>query len=223
MKSVEICAGAGGQALGLERAGFNHVALVEIDVNACNTLRANRPSWNVIEGDVKNFSGKPYVGIDLLAGGAPCPPYTIAGKQLGEQDERDLFPEALRIVGECDTKAVMLENVRGLFASKFADYRAAIKAELERLGYICEWNLVQAHHYGVPQLRQRTLLIALKKEYAPYFTWIHGTSVSPPTVGELLYTEMASYGWEKAKAWSEQADGIAPTLVGGSKKHGGRS
>jgi DNA (cytosine-5)-methyltransferase 1 len=219
--SVEICAGAGGQALGLEQAGFHHVALVEIDANACNTLNANRSSWNVIQGDVKEFSGKPYVGVDLLAGGVPCPPFSVAGKQLGKEDERDLFPEALRIVRECGPKAVMLENVRGLFAPKFADYRIAMKAELEQLGYVCEWELVQAHHYGVPQLRPRTLLIALKKEYTPYFTWVHSTSLAPPTVGELLYHEMASGYWERAKEWAEQADGIAPTLVGGSKKHGG--
>jgi DNA (cytosine-5)-methyltransferase 1 len=221
MYSVEICAGAGGQALGLERAGFHHVALVEIDTNACNTLHANRPSWNVIQGDVKAFSGKPYDGIDLLAGGVPCPPFSIAGKQLGNQDERDLFPEALRLVRECNPKAVMLENVRGLFDPKFADYRQNIKVQLEQLGYVCEWELVHAHNYGVPQLRPRTLLIALKSDYAPYFAWSHGANDSAPTVGEVLYGEMASGGWEKADEWAEQADGIAPTLVGGSKKHGG--
>jgi predicted RNA methylase len=169
LKSIEICAGAGGQALGLEQAGFNHVALVEIDVNACNTLQTNRSSWNVINTDVKTFSGKSYFGIDLLAGGVPCPPFSIAGKQLGKDDERDLFPEALRIIHECEPNAVMLENVRGLFAPKFANYRATIKAELERLGYVCKWELVQAHHYGVSQLRPRTLLIALKSKYAQNF------------------------------------------------------
>ncbi|GHV17866.1 cytosine-specific methyltransferase [Clostridia bacterium] len=221
MYSVEICAGAGGQALGLERAGFRHVALVEIDANACNTLRANRPGWNVVQGDIKEFSGKPYDGIDLLAGGVPCPPFSVAGKQLGNEDERDLFPEALRLVRECNPKAVMLENVRGLFDPKFADYRNTIKAELEELGYVCEWELVHTHHYGVPQLRPRTLLIALKEEYAPYFAWAHSANATPPTVGQLLYSEMASDGWEKAEDWAEQANGIAPTLVGGSKKHGG--
>jgi DNA (cytosine-5)-methyltransferase 1 len=221
MYSVEICAGAGGQALGLERAGFHHVALVEIDANACNTLRANRPGWNVVQGDVKGFSGRPYDGIDLLAGGVPCPPFSVAGKQLGKEDERDLFPEALRLVRECNPKAVMLENVRGLFDPKFAGYRNAIKAELEGLGYVCEWELVHTHHYGVPQLRPRTLLIALKEEYAPYFAWAHGANATPPTVGQLLYSEMASDGWERAENWAEQANGIAPTLVGGSKKHGG--
>ncbi|MDR0528351.1 MAG: DNA cytosine methyltransferase [Zoogloeaceae bacterium] len=220
MDSIEICAGAGGQALGLERAGFRHAALVEIDPHACNTLKANRSLWNVMQRDVKAFSGTPFRGIDLLAGGVPCPPFSVAGKQRGPQDERDLFPEALRLVRECSPKAVMLENVRGLFAPKFAEYRAAIQAEMERFGYVCAWELVHAHHYGVPQLRPRTLLIALKKKYAPYFVWPRG-GVAPPTIGRLLYPEMASCGWERARDWAEQANGIAPTLVGGSKKHGG--
>ena len=112
--SIEICAGAGGQAIGLEQAGFDHLALVEIESIACETLRLNRPDWNVINKDVKDFSAKQFKAVDLLAGGVPCPPFSIAGKQLGHLDDRDLFPEALRLVKECNPKAVMLENVRGL-------------------------------------------------------------------------------------------------------------
>ena len=104
--SLEICAGAGGQALGLEQAGFEHIALVEIEPLACQTLRLNRPEWKVINEDLRQFSGKPYSGqIDLLAGGVPCPPFSVAGKQLGSEDERDLFPEALRLAAECRPKA----------------------------------------------------------------------------------------------------------------------
>ena len=114
--SVEICAGAGGQALGLEQAGFDHSALIEIDRNACNTLRYNRPNWNVVELDVKEFSAVDYRGVDLFAGGVPCPPFSIAGKQLGQNDERDLFPEALRLIEECEPKAILLENVKGLLS-----------------------------------------------------------------------------------------------------------
>ena len=221
MRSLEICAGAGGQALGLEQAGFKHVALVEIDEAACRTLRENRPEWNVINCDVKTFSAEPYYGIDLLAGGIPCPPFSVAGKQLGDQDERDLFPEVLRLARECMPRAVMIENVRGLFDPRFEIYRNKIKGVLEDMGYVCEWELVQAHHYGVPQIRPRTILIALNKKSAGDFVWPLGAVAPPPTVGQLLFDEMASNGWEGAKAWAEQADGIAPTLVGGSKKHGG--
>ncbi len=221
MRSIEICAGAGGQALGLEQAGFEHIALVEIDKSACLTLRHNRPHWNVIEGDIKDFSAKNYIDVDLLAGGVPCPPFSVAGKQLGNQDERDLFPEAIRLVVECKPKAVMLENVKGLFDSKFDDYRNSIKQQLEDIGYKCYWDLVHANHYGVPQQRPRAILVALQSEYAYYFKWPVGTISSPPTVGQILYNEMAINGWEGAEEWSLHADFIAPTLVGGSKKHGG--
>jgi DNA (cytosine-5)-methyltransferase 1 len=115
--SLEVCAGAGGQGLGLELAGFGHEALVELEPAACETLRLNRPSWNVVEGDLRQFSGKPFKGVDLVAGGVPCPPFSKVGKQLGADDDRDLFPEALRLVDECRPQAVMLENVRGMIRS----------------------------------------------------------------------------------------------------------
>jgi len=222
MRSIEICAGAGGQALGLEQAGFEHIALVEIDPAACATLRKNRPHWNIIEGDVKTFSARAYEGlVDLFAGGVPCPPFSVAGKQLGRDDERDLFPEAIRLVRECKPNAVMLENVRGLFDPKFSEYRDSIRAQFEQMGYRCFWELVNATHFGIPQQRPRTILVALKPEYAECFVWPLGLLAPPPTVGQLLYDEMASDGWAGAEGWSQQANGIAPTLVGGSKKHGG--
>jgi DNA (cytosine-5)-methyltransferase 1 len=220
MRAIEICAGAGGQALGLEQAGFDHVALVEIDPWACETLRLNRPFWNVIEGDVKDFSAQKYRGVDLLAGGVPCPPFTIAGKQLGRDDDRDLFMEAMRLVEECGPKAVMLENVRGLFCSKFDSYRAAIAKKLEKLGYAFIWDSVNASDFGVPQSRERSILVALRTRYAD-FEWPVGGQEPPPTVGELLLAEMASNGWKGAEEWARGARGLAPTLVGGSKRHGG--
>ncbi|MCY7350701.1 MAG: DNA cytosine methyltransferase [Cytophagaceae bacterium] len=219
--SIEICAGAGGQALGLEQAGFNHFALVEIEPLACQTLKINRPKWNVIESDVRNFSAKMYEGVDLLAGGVPCPPFSVAGKQLGHLDERDLFPEALRLARECNPNAIMLENVRGLLDNKFIEYREKILNELSELGYDCDWKIINASDCGVSQLRPRAILIAMKKKYFPYFNWPEKNSKAPITVGELLYEEMSSLGWENAGNWKKQASGIAPTLVGGSKKHGG--
>src|SRR5713226_999175 len=104
----EICAGGGGQALGLESAGFKCAAAVEIDVHACQTLKLNRPEWQVLESDVREVKGRTFTGVDLLAGGVPCPPFSIAGKQLGKNDERDLFPEALRLAKEMRPRAVML-------------------------------------------------------------------------------------------------------------------
>jgi DNA (cytosine-5)-methyltransferase 1 len=219
--SIELCAGAGGQALGLEKAGFNHVEMIEIDHSACNTLRFNRPAWRVIEGDIRDYSPKLTEAIDLLAGGVPCPPFSVAGKQLGSKDERDLFPEALRLVKELKPRAVMLENVRGLLDSIFDEYRTKIIQNLERLGYIAEWKLLNASDYGVSQLRPRVVFVALKKELANYFFWPNQTETPPPTVGELLYDLMAKNGWQGAAQWRRTACDIAPTIVGGSKKHGG--
>ena len=220
LSSIEICAGAGGQALGLEQAGFEHVSLVEIDSAACQTLRINRSHWNVTEGDLHHYSAEKWQGVELLAGGVPCPPFSKAGKQLGREDERDLFPQAIRLVAECRPQAVMLENVRGLLDSLFDEYRAKIISDLKRLGYIADWRLLNASDFGVPQLRPRVILVALKAEFADYFVWPN-YKINPPTVGEALYDLMASQGWEYAAEWKQKANKIAPTLVGGSKKHGG--
>ena len=219
---LEICAGAGGQSLGLEQAGFAHRAAVEIDADACETLRLNRSDWDVIEKDVHSFDGTPYRDqIDLLAGGVPCPPFSIAGKQLGADDERDLFPQALRLVEEIDPKAVMLENVRGLAGSRFDSYREQILQRLRDLGYEPKWQLFNSSEFGVPQLRPRFILVALKTEIASHFRWPSAVD-TPPTVGETLHDLMASDGWLGADEWAtKRAIGIAPTLVGGSRKHGG--
>lgn len=233
MNSLELCAGAGGQALGLERSGFEHEALVEIDTAACSTLRLNRPQWNVIEGDLSQFDATRYRGIDLVAGGVPCPPFSKAGKQLGADDERDMFPQAIRIVDETRPQAVMLENVRGLLDAVFTDYRHNISRQLKAMGYWSDWHLFNAADFGVSQLRPRVVCVAVRHEIAPYFRWptptsaLAGSTTSPVglmppcTVGALLHDLMKTNGWAGADAWREGANSIAPTLVGGSKKHGG--
>ncbi len=218
-RSIEICAGAGGQALGLEKAGSEHLALIEIDKDACETLKRNRPTWNVVHGSVKEFTASHYKDIDLLAGGVPCPPFSAAGKQLGEGDDRDLFPEALRLIEECHPKAVMLENVKGILSKKLDSYRRSILHQLRDMGYFCDWKLVNSSDYGVPQLRPRAILVALKSEYEEYFNWPK-QSGHVTAVGETLFEEMSSAGWN-AREWKVMASKIAPTLVGGSKKHGG--
>lgn len=218
--SLEICAGAGGQALGVELAGFAHAACVELDPAAVATLRANRPEWNPKQMDVRELSGSGYRGIDLLAGGVPCPPFSIAGKQLGAEDERDLFPTALRLISEARPRAVMLENVRGLATSRFATYRRDVLLHLERLGYRTTWQILNASDFDVPQLRPRFILVAMRPKDFSRFAW-PVPSRTPPTVGQTLSELMGSNGWAGAHQWSIDAAGIAPTLVGGSKKHGG--
>ena len=220
---MEICAGAGGQSLGLELAGFEHELSVELDPNAGATLRHNRPHWKVAAGR----RGQPcvwdpagYVGVDLLAGGVPCPPFTIAGRQLGATDERDLFAWAIELCGTVQPRALLLENVRGLSLPRFAAYRQHVLDRLADHGYAADWRLLQASDYGVPQLRPRFVLVAMRPDDFPYFTWPepHGDR---RTVGDTLLDLMAKNGWPGAAAWAAKANDIAPTIVGGSKKHGG--
>lgn len=218
---VEICAGAGGQALGLAMAGFVHVALVEYEKDYCAVLKQNRPEWNVICEDIHNFDGYLYKGVDLLAGGVPCPPFSVAGKQLGQDDERDLFPEAIRLIKEIQPRAVMLENVKGFLAPGFAEYREHILSSIRGLGYSVDIKLMNASDYGVPQLRPRVVVVGIRKDQIGEFSYPKERPNSAPTVGEMLYDLMAQNGWHMAKEWAENANKIAPTLVGGSKKHGG--
>jgi DNA (cytosine-5)-methyltransferase 1 len=218
---AEICAGGGGQALGLEQAAFACAGCAEIDPDACDTLRANRPDWKVLEGDIRDLDGRAWAGVDLLAGGVPCPPFTVAGHQLGADDERDLFPEALRITAETRPRAVLLENVRGLSDGRFARYRAQILDRLHSLGYRTWWQVIQAADHGVPQLRPRFVLVAIQPPWAARFAWPAPAPGPAPTVGDTLYDLMASRGWPGADEWRDKARGIGPTIVGGSKKHGG--
>jgi DNA (cytosine-5)-methyltransferase 1 len=221
LTSIEVCAGAGGQALGLEKAGFEHEALVEIDKDCCSTLRLNRPKWNVVEGDLTQFDGRPFKGVDLFAGGLPCPPFSVAGKQLGAEDERNLFPAAIRLIDEVRPRAIIIENVRGFLDAVFEDYRGKLKEKLRKLGYEADWRLLNASEYGVPQLRPRVIIVAMKKEMSDLFEWPVPNTQKAPTVGETLYDLMGARGWRNLWAWRKKADEIAPTIVGGSKKHGG--
>ncbi|MFE9440987.1 DNA cytosine methyltransferase [Streptomyces sp. NPDC006602] len=280
--SIEICAGAGGQAIGLHQAGFGHLALVEIDGYAVDTLRLNiedhevwaweREYCDVLSADVKEF--EPYRdlqksaellrrdGLDLLAGGVPCPPFSHAGKQLGKDDERDLFPRMLELVTTLNPRAVMIENVRGIMDPKFSDYRDWIKARLEGgtyrgddgqlaheegLGYtVSRWGVLEASDFGVPQLRPRAILVAFRDDVIKdlKYEWPTATHEEPVSVAKSLEPSMRErYGKYFEGAHSKQAHahfdrwltkakerdaelkgkggGIAPTLVGGSKKHGG--
>ena len=219
---LDLCTGAGGEAVGLEQAGFDCVGAVENDRHACETLRANRPSWDVREADIYDVDGTSFERADLVAAGVPCPPFSAAGKQLGHQDDRDLFPQALRIIEEARPAAVMLENVRGFGSPRFELYRKWLVEELNGLGYEADGRLLQASDFGVPQLRPRFVVVGMRKKYWDRFQWPSAEDqVEPPSVGETLRELMKANGWPGADQWADAASRIAPTLVGGSKKHGG--
>jgi DNA (cytosine-5)-methyltransferase 1 len=229
---VEICAGAGGQSLGLHLAGFRHRLAVEIDPVAASTLRNNLHRFAALSGDedpevavgdvasAATWTPTKYRRVSLLAGGVPCPPFSMAGKQLGASDERDLFAWAVELAGQMKPDAVLLENVRGLSMPRFSAYRQAVLDRFEKLGYAADWHLLEARDFGVPQLRPRFVLVALRSKYAPFFRWPEAKPTTE-TVGTALYDLMSANGWVGVDEWADKANDIAPTIVGGSKKHGG--
>ncbi len=218
--SLELCAGAGGTAIGLEQAGFRPGALVEIDAWCCRTLLASRPDWQVFESSIERVDGTWVAGqVDLLSAGLPCTPHSRGGRQLGEADERHLWATALRITAEAAPRAVMLETADAILAPRFDAERATTLARLHTLGYRTWWQVIDASRYGVPQRRRQAVLVGLRDpEAAAAFRF---TRAAPPTVGDTLWPLVAARGWPGADAWRAGAQDAAPTVVGGSKKHGG--
>ena len=167
--SIELFAGGGGLALGMEKAGFKHVLLNEFDKSACATLRKNRPSWNVVEGDIHDISFKEYEGkVDFLSGGFPCQAFSYAGNKGGFEDARGtLFFELARTVKEVKPKVFMGENVKGLYTHDKGHTFKVIKSVIADLGYtLVEPQLLKAIQYQVPQKRERLILIAIRNDIA---------------------------------------------------------
>lgn len=218
---LEICAGAGGQAIGLHAAGFRHAALVEVNEDAAATIEANQPDWTVIQEDIRAVDLDRYKGIDLLAGGVPCQPFSSSGEQLGEDDERDLFPDALKLIRKLKPKAIMLENVTGLFHTPNSLYRLKILSDLSRSGYDAEWRIVKGVDFGLCQKRQRAILVGFKRGIMHRFRWPQALKATAPTVGETLRDLMGANGWAGVEAWVRKANDYAPTLIGGSQKKRG--
>lgn len=165
-KTIELFAGAGGLALGLEEAGLDCILLNEIDKDACNTLRKNRPRWNIEEGDISNINFKPYKGkVDLVTGGFPCQAFSYAGKKLGFEDARGtLFYEFARAVKETQPLVAVGENVRGLLSHENGKTVNGMISVLEELGYeVIPPQVLKAIFYNVPQKRERLFLVALRK------------------------------------------------------------
>jgi DNA (cytosine-5)-methyltransferase 1 len=221
LTSLELCAGGGGAALGLEAAGFTPSALIELDPHACATLRRNRPYWNVIQADIRRFEAEYWRGVDLVSGGLPCPPFSIAGKQLGPDDERDLFPAMLKIVKAAQPRALLIENVRGILTDRFSGYRERIDSSLKKLGFDPYWAAFNAADFGVPQNRFRVFLVALRRGETKELKWPFEFNSKPVSVATAIGDLMQERGWAGAEAWKAQANLPAPTIVGGSHKHGG--
>ena len=212
MRSLELFSGTGGLAKGLERAGFEHAQFVEFNKHACNSLRENFDPSSVFCGDVRHFDFAQLQDIDLVAGGPPCQPFSMAGKHLAYDDARDMFPYAAKAVGHYHPKAFIFENVKGLLRPSFAQYFSYIILRLSypevtarvdeiwtdhfnRLSEIC-WNvyegvkydvkyrLLNAANYGVPQIRERVFIVGTRSDLNVDWQFPNSTHG-----GDLLYHE----------------------------------
>ena len=173
-KVLELFAGAGGLAIGLEKAGIKCVALNEIDKWACNTLRENRPKWNVLEGDIKSFNFKEYNNkVDIVTGGFPCQAFSYAGKKLGLNDARGtLFYEFARVIKEVNPPICIGENVKGLLSHEKGKTLEGMISILDEIGYnVVPVQVLKAINYKVPQKRERLILVGIRKDIGLKFEY----------------------------------------------------
>lgn len=229
MKSVELFVGAGGLAMGVSQAGFRHQAVVEWDVDACNTIRENQKRnvapvchWPLFECDVRGFNfGLLPAGLDLLAGGPPCQPFSLGGKHRGHEDERDMFPATVRVVRQMKPRAFLFENVKGLRRASFARYFEYIKlqltypeirrrnaddwtdhlARLERhhtcgrengLYYRVLVGVLNAANFGIPQRRERVIIVGFRSDIRQAWSFPESTH----SQDALLYSQ-----WVTGEYW----------------------
>ncbi|MFE9306212.1 DUF6339 family protein [Streptomyces sp. NPDC006706] len=224
-RSLEVCAGSGGQALGLERAGFDPVLLIDTKADACFTIDLNRPAWDIINIDLLEFrpSMRPDVlGVDLVSGGLPRVKPQAPADRLEGAVERRLLRAVVNLACEVGTKALLIENLPELVdGPAFESDRTWIENELRQAGLRSSWKVLNAADFGVPQNRNSGLLVALKGPYFAHFRWPAPSGVPAPTVGQVLGPSMSARGWPGAQDWIKKADRIAPALVGGSDNRGG--
>lgn len=215
---VDISAGAGGLACGLAEAGFRPVLLLESDPDARATITANTP-WHVEpfhDFDPSEFMGSE--NVSLIAGNLSSAGISVAGPRQESGEEQ--YARALERIEAVRPRAVLLLNVAGLMAQRFQGLRLDLDQRLADLGYQVAWRVIDSASFGLPQSRRRAALVAFRQGQFTRFVWPAG-GVEVPTVGEFLRSHMSSEGWPGAAQWSRLAAGIAPTIVGGSKRHGG--
>ncbi len=226
LRSLEICAGAGGLALGLERAGFDPVLLIDSRPIACETLRGNRPCWDIREVDLLHFDpaeDQQVYDVHLLSGGLSRvkSPAAVA-RTRGDDAELFVLKAAVDLVYGVQPRAILFENVPELIRkSDYEPIRELVAEELDHLGYQFRWHVLNAKDFGVPQSREVGLLVAFKGDLIDRFEWPQPNPDPAPTVGETLQESMGARGWPDAAKWAAQADVIAPTIVGGSWERGG--
>ncbi|TJZ52843.1 DNA cytosine methyltransferase [Streptomyces piniterrae] len=225
LRFVDVCAGAGGLALGLEHAGFEPVLLLDRKPVTCDTLRTNRPGWQVLEADLLDFAPTRYqetYDVDLLSAGLPRVRSSATVARVGTEAELRLLEATVYLVHAVRPRALLVENVPGLVnAPEFEPIRDFIRKELDHLGYRFRWFVLNAADFGVPQDRRQGVLVALRERYFDAFHPPEPTVRRHVSVGRALRRSMTLGGWRDADRWAAQALAVAPTLVGGSDGRGG--
>lgn len=225
LRFVDLCAGAGGLALGLESAGFGPVLLLDEKSVACDTLRMNRPAWQVLQTDLLEFAPSRYreiYDVDLLSAGLPRVRSSATVARTETEAELRLLEATVYLAHAVQPRALLIENVPGLVdAPDFEPIRDLIRKELDHLGYRFRWFVLNAADFGVPQERKQGVLVALKRQYFDAFRPPEPTVREHRSVGRALHRSMTMRGWRDADRWAAQALSVAPTLVGGSDRRGG--
>ena len=233
--AIELFAGAGGLALGLEEAGIKTLEHVEIDKACCETLKKNRPNWNIVCDDIHNVDFSKYAGkVDIVTGGFPCQAFSYAGKKMGFNDVRGtLFYEFARCVKEVSPKMFMAENVRGLISHDGGRTLNTIISVFEDLGYKVQYKVLNASYYGVGQKRERIVLIGIRNNFETEFTYPIADK-KQTTLKEALkdcpQSPGISYSEKKAKVfklvppggcWVDLPEDVAKEYMGKSYYSGG--
>ncbi|HZG41834.1 MAG TPA: DNA cytosine methyltransferase [Longimicrobium sp.] len=190
LSSIDLFAGAGGLSLGLHEAGFEVQAAVEIDTDACQTFASSFPLANVIDRTLEGFSLRKFEGVDLVAGGPPCQPFSSGGKRLAARDGRNMIPEFVRVVADVRPRAFLMENVFGLSTGSRREYLESIINQLAGLGYTVTSKVVNAAAYGIPQKRRRVFLVGLKRGRFEFPPETHGPGTPSPYVGVSRYLDL---------------------------------
>lgn len=218
LSAIELFAGAGGFAIGLQRAGFTPLILISSEDDAIATIQLNRPTWSVTRVSPHKTIALPKT--DLLVADLPSDSVSEASLNHAEHSPMDRLIEVVRVAEETSARAIVVQGVRGLATAKHRAALAVFRDRLWHAGYVSDWRIVTASQFGVPQLRPRFVLIALKSRGFTRFDWPVGER-RIPSLGETLLPLMEEDGWDGAQAWARSAVGLAPTIIGGSRRHGG--
>ncbi|TQJ31469.1 DNA cytosine methyltransferase [Microbacterium sp. SLBN-146] len=221
LRAADLLVGGGGMALGLERGGFELAYAIDEDPDAVRTIRSNREHWQVEMLDVGELSAKQVSGLDLISAGLPSPQRPSESRDArGGRDANDAVISCVNLVSEAQPRAILFESTRSLLYEVHRPLLTWITRQLEESGYQLELRMLEASDFGIAQRRPRVYLVAFQRDAFKSFEWPY-PSFEHVTLGETLHEEMSALGWRGADKWATNANRVAPTIVGGSRRHGG--